>query len=62
MLKAIILNNFFSFKDTHRIELNEGANLLLGINGSGKSSFINAIRLLSEGVAGDGLIKLIQEQ
>jgi predicted ATPase len=62
MLKAITLNNFFSFKDTHRIELNEGANLLLGINGSGKSSFINAIRLLSEGVAGDGLIKLIQEQ
>lgn len=62
MLKAIIINNFFSFKDTHKIELNEGANLLLGINGSGKSSFINAIRLLSEGVAGDGLIKLIQEQ
>jgi predicted ATPase len=62
MLKAIILNNFFSFKDTHTIKLNEGANLLLGINGSGKSSFINAIRLLSEGVAGDGLIKLIQEQ
>ncbi len=37
-------------------------NILLGINGSGKTSFINALRLLYEGIAGDGLVKLIQEQ
>lgn len=62
MLKRVIIDDFFSFNEIHTIELNEGVNLLLGINGSGKTSFINAIRLLSEGVAGDGLVKLIQEQ
>ena len=62
MLKRVIIVDFFSFNGIHTIELNEGVNLLLGINGSGKTSFINAIRLLSEGVAGDGLVKLIQEQ
>lgn len=62
MLKAIILRDFFSFKGENEIKLKDGVNLLLGINGSGKTSFINALRLLSEGIAGDGLIKLIQEQ
>ncbi len=62
MLKKIILRDFFSFKGETAITLNEGVNLLLGINGSGKSSFINSLRLLSEGIAGEGLVKLIQEQ
>ncbi len=62
MLKAIILRDFFSFKGETKIKLKDGVNLLLGINGSGKSSFINSLRILSEGVAGEGLIKLIQEQ
>ncbi len=62
MLKAIILQDFFSFKGEKEIKLNDGVNLLLGINGSGKSSFINSLRILSEGVAGDGLVKLVQEQ
>lgn len=62
MLKEIIIRDFFSFKGTTRITLNEGVNLLLGINGSGKTSFINALRLLVEGVAGDGVEKLIQEK
>lgn len=62
MLKCIKLHDFFSFKGETVIELNKGVNLLLGINGSGKTSFINALRLLSEGLAGDGLVKLIQEQ
>lgn len=62
MLKAIVLRDFFSFKGEKKIELKEGINLLLGINGSGKTSFINSLRLLSEGIAGEGLVKLIQEQ
>lgn len=62
MLKAIVLRDFFSFKGEKKIKLKEGVNLLLGINGSGKSSFINSLRLLCEGIAGDGLVRLIQEQ
>ena len=62
MLKSIIIQDFFSFRGKKEIKLNNGVNILLGINGSGKTSFINAVRLLSEGIAGDGLVKLIQEQ
>ena len=62
MLKSIIIQDFFSFRGKKEITLNKGVNILLGINGSGKTSFINALRLLSEGIAGEGLIKLIQEQ
>lgn len=62
MLKAIILRDFFSFKGEKKIKLKDGVNLLLGINGSGKSSFINSLRILSEGIVGEGLVKLIQEQ
>ena len=62
MLKAIILRDFFSFKGEKKIKLKDGVNLLLGINGSGKSSFINSLRILGEGIAGEGLVKLIQEQ
>lgn len=62
MLKAIILRDFFSFKGENKIKLKDGVNLLLGINGSGKSSFINSLRILNEGIAGEGLVKLIQEQ
>jgi predicted ATPase len=61
MLKAIILRDFFSFHGENEVKLQKGVNLLLGINGSGKTSFINALRLLSEGVSGN-LQKLIQEQ
>lgn len=62
MLNSITIKNFFSFAEETTINLNKGINLLLGINGSGKTSFINALRLLSEGVAGEGMTKLIQEQ
>lgn len=62
MIKAIIIKDFFSFKGENEINLNPGVNLLLGINGSGKTSFINALRILDEGIAGDGLVKLIQER
>ena len=62
MIKTIIIQDFFSFKGKTEINLNPGINLLLGINGSGKTSFINALRVLHEGIAGEGLIKLFQEQ
>ena len=62
MLNSIILKDFFSFKGENKIDLNKGANLLLGINGSGKTSFINALRLLYEGISGSGIENLIQSQ
>lgn len=56
MLKSITLENFFSFKEPTTIPLNKGANLNVGINGSGKSNFFKALRLLHESVVGkDGL-------
>lgn len=62
MIKRIILSNFFSFQDTQTIDLNPGVNILLGINGSGKTSFINAFRLLYEGVCGMGFEKQFQSE
>ena len=52
MIKSIKLTNFFSFKN-EEIELNSSVNLLVGINGSGKSNLLKAIRLLKEGVEGN---------
>lgn len=60
MIRKIVICDFFSFKGSTTVELNSGVNLLLGINGSGKTSFINAFRLLYEGVAGMGLETLFQ--
>jgi len=62
MLKEIVIRDFFSFKGEKRIKLNKGINLLLGINGSGKTSFLNALKLLYEGVSGIGIESLFQEQ
>jgi predicted ATPase len=45
MLKSIRLQNFFGFQDC-TINLEKGANVLVGINGSGKSNFFKAIKLL----------------
>ncbi len=53
MIKKITLDNFFSFKN-ETIELNSGVNILVGINGSGKSNFIRAINLLYNSVIGKG--------
>ncbi|GHT39893.1 chromosome segregation protein SMC [Bacteroidia bacterium] len=58
MIKKIIIQDFFSFKGENEIELNQGVNILLGINGSGKTSFLNAFRLLYEGISGIGFYKL----
>ena len=58
MIKSIKLENFFSFGPSSLIELNPNTNILLGINGSGKSNFLKAIRFLYESIAGNGLEKI----
>ena len=58
MIKKITLENFFSFKEKTTIELNPNINILVGINGSGKSNFIKAIKLLYESVIGNGFEKI----
>lgn len=58
MIKSISFENFFSLKNT-RVNLCNKENILIGINGSGKTNFLKAIKLLKEGVAGSGLSKLI---
>ena len=60
MLKSIRLVNFYSFRDT-TIELNQGVNILVGINGSGKSNFFKAFELLNEAFNGRGLRRYILE-
>jgi len=62
MLKRITLENFFSFGEPTTIELNPDVNVLVGINGSGKSNFLKAIRLLYEGVAGQGFEKTFLQE
>jgi len=58
MISKITLENFFSFREPTTIELNSGVNILLGINGSGKSNFLKAIQLLYESIIGNGLEEL----
>ncbi len=53
MIKKITVQNFFSFGAEQTIELNADTNILVGINGTGKSNFIKAIRLLQEGIKGN---------
>lgn len=62
MLKRVTLENFFSFGEPTTIELNPGVNLLVGINGSGKSNFLKAIRLLHEAVVGKGFEKTFLQE
>ena len=50
MLKQIRLQNFLSFKDL-TIDFNSGLNILVGINGAGKSNLFRALDLLKEGVS-----------
>ena len=61
MIKELIIRDFFSFKGEHTIELNAGVNILVGVNGSGKTSFFNAITMLYEGIAGGGLSALFRQ-
>lgn len=49
MIKSVRLVNFFSFGDC-TIELEPDLNVLVGINGSGKSNFLRAFQLLKAGM------------
>ena len=60
MLHSIHLKNFFSFDDV-KIELHPETNILIGINGSGKSNFLKAIKLLKEGIGGKGYKGIIND-
>jgi predicted ATPase len=59
--KKIVLQNFYSFGQSQIIELNEDVNILIGINGTGKSNFIKAIQLLYESIVGEGMEKLFSQ-
>lgn len=54
MIKSITIENFFSFAGKTEIEVNPGVNVLVGINGSGKSNFLRALRLMGEFWTGKG--------
>ncbi|MCP4702662.1 MAG: AAA family ATPase, partial [Gammaproteobacteria bacterium] len=54
MISKITLENFFSFRHPTTIQLNPDINILLGINGSGKSNFLKAIQLLHDSIIGNG--------
>ncbi len=58
MIKSIRLQNFFGFQDC-TINLEKGENVLVGINGSGKSNFFKAISLLQNGFYNESLSDLI---
>lgn len=60
MIKQIDIQNFYSFKNT-TIKIHPETNILIGINGSGKSNFLKVLRLLKESVGGVGLSKHIME-
>lgn len=60
MLKSIRLVNFYSFRDA-TIELNQGVNVLVGINGSGKSNFLKLFELLQNAIKGRRLRRHILE-
>ncbi len=52
MIKSIKFTNLFSFQGEH-VVLNQRANILVGVNGSGKSNLLKAIKLLKIGVEGN---------
>lgn len=56
MITEIKLVNFLSFED-EVFRLDKNKNVLVGINGSGKSNLLKALRLVKEGVSGIGLRK-----
>lgn len=40
-IKEIIINNFKSYKNIHLKEISDGINLIIGLNGHGKSNLFN---------------------
>ncbi|MDR6560194.1 MULTISPECIES: AAA family ATPase [unclassified Arcicella] len=62
MIKKITIQNFFSFGSEQTIELNADTNVLVGINGTGKSNFIKAIRLLKAYLSANEFEKLFMQK
>lgn len=62
MIKKITIQNFFSFGNEQTIELNADTNVLVGINGTGKSNFIKAIRLLKAYISANEFEKLFMQK
>jgi predicted ATPase len=58
MIKSIKVKNFLSFEN-ETFPIDKNLNILVGINGAGKSNFLKTFRLLKEGVAGVGLRKYV---
>ena len=58
MIASIKLDNFFSFNNC-KVDFSPHENILVGINGAGKSNLLKAVKLLKEGVTGIGFKELI---
>jgi predicted ATPase len=61
MIAKITVENFFSFGKKQEININPEVNILVGINGTGKSNFIKAITLLYESIVGEGMESIISK-
>ena len=61
MIKSIELINFFSFKQ-QKVEFHCLDNIMVGINGSGKTNLLRAIKILQTSIISDGLKKLIIDE
>lgn len=62
MIKSIRITRFFSFGEAQTITLSPDTNILVGINGTGKSNFLKALLFLYESVVGEGMEKLFSEK
>jgi len=51
MIKNITIENFFSFGSSTKVSLDDKINLILGINGSGKTNFLKCLTLLRSGIS-----------
>jgi structural maintenance of chromosome 3 (chondroitin sulfate proteoglycan 6) len=49
-IKSIVMNSFMSYKDQKELKhkFSEKTNAIVGLNGSGKSNFFNAIRFVCD--------------
>jgi AAA15 family ATPase/GTPase len=47
MLRSVKIENFLSFAGEQQIPLSQQSNVLVGINGSGKTNLIRAFQLLN---------------
>jgi predicted ATPase len=61
MIISISISNFLSFKEEKTFFLNKGVNLLIGINGSGKSNFLKSIEILFRTVSENAIRNVIAE-